>query len=124
MQDALWLVPLLPLAGSAIVLATRGELPDRSVGFIGVGSVGLAAVVALAIAARFLGGAEGFRASRASLGNWLTSGSFSVRFGLHLDALSLVMMLVITVVGFLIHLYSTAYMDGDEGYSRFFAYMN
>ena len=47
-----------------------------------------------------------------------------VRFGLRFDALSLVMMLVITVVGFLIHLYSTAYMDGDDGYSRFFAYMN
>jgi len=124
MQDALWLVPLLPLAGSAILLATRGELSDRTVSVVGVGSVGLAAVVALAIAASFFGAADGFPASRSALGAWIASGEFSVRFGLYLDALSLVMMLVITVVGFLIHLYSTAYMDGDDGYSRFFAYMN
>ena len=124
MQDALWLVPLLPLAGSAILLATRGELSDRSVSLIGVGSVGLSAVVALAAAVSFVGAAEGFAASRSALATWIASGEFSVRFGLYLDALSLVMMLVITVVGFLIHLYSTAYMEGDEGYSRFFAYMN
>ncbi|HEX6996105.1 MAG TPA: NADH-quinone oxidoreductase subunit L [Gammaproteobacteria bacterium] len=123
MQDALWLVPLLPLAGSAILFATRGELSDRSVSVVGVGSVGLSAVVALAIAAGFLA-ADGFPVSRSALGAWIESGAFSVRFGLYLDALSLVMMLVITVVGFLIHLYSVAYMDGDEGYSRFFAYMN
>ena len=122
MNEALWLVPLLPLAGSAILMATRGELRERVVSLIGVGSVGLAAVVALAVAASFLG--EGLPASRAALGSWLASGELAVGFGLRLDALSLVMMLVITVVGFLIHLYSTAYMDGDDGYSRFFAYMN
>src|SRR5690606_41010238 len=123
MQEALWLVPLLPLAGSAILMVTRGELAERAVTLVGVGSVGLAAVVALAVAASFLSG-DGFPASQSALGAWLASGELSVRFGLRLDALSLVMMLVITVVGFLIHLYSAAYMDGDDGYSRFFAYMN
>src|SRR5690606_32130796 len=116
-------VPLLPLAGSVILLATRGELEKRTVSLIGVGSVGLAAVVASAIAASFLGAGDGFVPARRALGTWIGSADFTVRFGLHLDALSLVMILVITVVGFLIHLYSTEYMRDDAGYSRFFAYM-
>ncbi|HEX7080470.1 MAG TPA: NADH-quinone oxidoreductase subunit L [Gammaproteobacteria bacterium] len=123
MIEWLWLVPLLPLAGSVILMVTRGELSDRIVSFVGVGSVGLAAVVAVLVGGAFLAG-EGAEAARAGIVTWISAGDFAVRFGLHLDALSVVMILVITIVGFLIHLYSTAYMAGDEGYSRFFAYMN
>src|SRR5690606_9081070 len=122
MLDMLWLVPLLPLAGSAILMVTRGELSARTVAAIGVGSVGLAAVAALLVAGGFL--ASDGETERSVLATWITTDRLTLRFGLHLDALSLVMILVITFVGFLIHLYSTAYMAGDEGFSRFFAYMN
>src|SRR5205085_12408373 len=58
------------------------------------------------------------------LWTWIEVGGLTARIGLYLDALSLVMMLVVTIVGFLIHLYSTEFMGEDEGYNRFFAYMN
>src|SRR5690606_29042516 len=119
MGDWLWLVPLLPLAGSAVLMASRGELPHRAVSVVGVGSVGLAAVAAVIAAAPEAGAFY-----RASLGTWMTAGDFAVELALRLDALSVVMILVVTIVGFLIHLYSTAYMAEDEGYARFFAYMN
>jgi NADH-quinone oxidoreductase subunit L len=57
-------------------------------------------------------------------GVWFSAGSFSAHYGLWVDHLSATMLLVVTGVGFLIHLYSTAYMEHDEGYSRFFAYLN
>src|SRR5690606_2587661 len=122
MLDMLWLVPLLPLAGSAILMVTRGELSARTVAVIGAGSVGLSAVAALLVASGFL--ASDGDTVRSGIATWIASDRLVLRFGLHLDALSLVMILVITLVGFLIHLYSTAYMAGDEGFSRFFAYMN
>src|SRR5690606_22590738 len=124
MGDWLWLVPLLPLAGSAVLMASRGELPHRAVSVVGVGSVGLAAVAAVIAAAQYLAAPEAGAFYRASLGTWMTAGDFAVELALRLDALSVVMILVVTVVGFLIDLDSTAYMAEDEGYARFFAYMN
>lgn len=55
---------------------------------------------------------------------WIAGGNFSVDIGFHVDALTTVMLLVITGVGFLIHVYSIGYMHGDEGYTRYFAYLN
>ncbi|HEU4619425.1 MAG TPA: NADH-quinone oxidoreductase subunit L [Gammaproteobacteria bacterium] len=120
----LFLVPLLPLAGSAVLFASLGTWPKRAVSTIGVGTVGLSAAVAIGLAVAFLGGFETRPSVVSSLGGWMRVGGFDVALTLRLDALSLVMILVVTVVGFLIHLYSTVYMAGDEGYSRFFAYMN
>ena len=56
--------------------------------------------------------------------SWISGGSFDVNIGFHVDALTTVMLLVITSVGFLIHVYSIGYMHGDEGYTRYFAYLN
>ena len=56
--------------------------------------------------------------------SWISSESFNVNIGFHVDALTTVMLLVITGVGFLIHVYSIGYMHGDEGYTRYFAYLN
>ncbi|HEY8519159.1 MAG TPA: NADH-quinone oxidoreductase subunit L [Gammaproteobacteria bacterium] len=124
MIEWLWLVPLLPLAGSVVLMASRGEAPHSTVSAIGVGSVGLAAMLAIAIAAEFLGGVDAAASYTVGLGGWIAVGELSFGYSLSLDALSLVMMLVVTVVGFLIHLYSIVYMGEDEGYARFFAYMN
>ncbi len=124
MADWLWSVPLLPVAGSVILFATLGRLPHRIVSLVGVGSVGLAAAAAGGFAAAFLVGPGANAVWHADLGNWIAADGFSSSFGLRLDSLSLVMILVVSFVGFLIHVYSTVYMADDESYSRFFASMN
>jgi NADH-quinone oxidoreductase subunit L len=124
----LWLIPALPFAGFVLLFVTGGRLPARATAAIGAGSTGIAAALALAIAHSFL--THSFlRSSPATaygevLWRWVGVGRLDIAVGLRLDALSLIMMLVVTFVGFLIHLYSTEFMSGDEGYGRFFCYLN
>jgi NADH-quinone oxidoreductase subunit L len=122
MLNLLWLVPALPFAGF-LILALRGSrMPRALVSGVGCGSVGLAALIALGIAGAFLAGdGEPFRQR---LWTWFAVGGLRIDLGLHLDALSLLMMLVVTGVAFLIHVYSSEFMAGDDGFSRFFAYLN
>jgi NADH-quinone oxidoreductase subunit L len=122
MLNLLCLVPALPFAGF-LILALRGSrMPRALVSLVGCGSVGLAALIALAIAGAFLAGdGESFRQR---LWTWFAVAGLRIDLGLHLDALSLLMMLVVTGVAFLIHVYSTEFMAGDDGFSRFFAYLN
>ncbi|CAL1239817.1 NADH-quinone oxidoreductase subunit L [Candidatus Methylocalor cossyra] len=122
MLDKLWLVPLLPLAGFLILVVSQGKLDRRWVPWIGAGAVGLAAVLAGVIGYQFLTGSQ--PAYRLPLWSWVRVADFTAGFGLYLDALSLNMMLVVSGVGFLIHLYSAGFMADDPGYGRFFAYMN
>ena len=126
MLEYLWLVPALPLVGFFALFVTEGKLPDKLVGVIGAGSVGLAALVALGAGVEFVQSGEASYAQ--SLWTWMAVGNFTPSITLYLDPLSLVMTGVITGVGFLIHLFATGYMWKDheepEGYSRFFAYMN
>ena len=121
-MDWLWLVPALPLAGFLVLFVTEGRLPDRAAAWVGAGSVGLAAVAAAVAGTDFL--EQGGIPQSQHLWTWIGVGGFDVAFRLYLDGLSLVMVGVITGVGFLIHVYATGYMAGEEGYSRFFAYMN
>ena len=125
-MDLLWLVPTLPLLSFALLFVTEGRLPDKLVAVIGAGSVGLAALVALVAGYAFVQSGEA--AVAVPLWTWMSVGGFEPAIVLYLDSLSLVMMGVITGVGFLIHVYATGYMwkDHEEprGYSRFFAYMN
>ena len=124
MLELLWLVPAFPFAGFLIlVLAGRG-LSGPAVGAIGAGSVGLSAVAAVAVAAAFLGSPPPGNAFSQDLWTWMQVEGFIPHISLYLDALSMVMVLVVTIVGFLIHLYSVGFMEGEEGYRRFFAYMN
>jgi len=120
----LWLVPALPLAGFVCLAGTGGWLSRRGIAWIGVGSIGLSAGVAFVIATAFLASPPPDGRFTQELWTWVEAGPFSSRLGFDLDALSLVMVLVITGVGFLIHLYSSAFMADDQGYRRFFAYMN
>ena len=125
-MEHLWLVPALPLAGFLLLFVTEGRLPDKLVAFVGAGSVGLAALATLAIGYEFV--QSGQTEYTAALWTWMAVGDFNPSISLYLDPLSLVMIGVITGVGFLIHVYATGYMwkDHEEpaGYSRFFAYMN
>ena len=114
------LVLLAPLVGFLINALVGRSLPRRMVGWIGAGSIGLAFVFALLILGQQLGGQR----LDQTYFTWWSSGDFNVPFNLYVDRLSTLMILVITGVGFLIHVYSIGYMAEDPGYSRFFAYMN
>ena len=124
MRELLWLVPALPLLGSAVLMLGSGRLSTRSEAAIGASSVGVAAIIAFAIAGGFLLDPPAGGVYQQTLWRWLDVDGFSAEIGLRLDPLSLVMMLVITGVGFLIHLFSTEFMEGEEGFGRFFAHLN
>jgi NADH-quinone oxidoreductase subunit L len=121
MLDLLGLVPAFPLLGFALLFATAGTLPRRWIAVIGVGSVGVSTILALIVAASFLSAPQPYTQV---VWRWIAVAGFNPDVGFYLDALSAVMMLVVTFVSFAIHLYSAEFMAEDEGYSRFFAYMN
>jgi NADH-quinone oxidoreductase subunit L len=119
-----WLIPAFPIA-SFLVLAIFGKrLSKKVVPLFGVGSIALSAVVTIGIAIDFLSSPPAGNYFTQVLWTWMDVGGFHPQIAFYLDALSLVMTLVVTFVGFLIHLYSAEFMLEDEGYSRFFAYMN
>jgi NADH-quinone oxidoreductase subunit L len=124
MVALLWLVPALPLVGFLGLILAGSRLPRQATACVGVGSVGASALVAALVALRFISAPPPGHAYAQTLWQWMAVGSFTPRIGFYLDALSLVMLLVVTVVGFLIHLYAAEFMFEEEGYSRFFAYMN
>ncbi|HEV2397280.1 MAG TPA: proton-conducting transporter membrane subunit, partial [Candidatus Sulfotelmatobacter sp.] len=117
----LWLIPVLPLAGAAINGFLGRKSSKTAVTTIALVFPGLAFALALWIAFSFSSAAApyGFQ-----LAHWIRSGTFSADFAFYLDQLSLVMLLVVTGVGFLIHIYSVGYMAEDPSYSRFFTYLN
>ena len=124
MFDLLFLIPALPFAGFLALALAGKRLSRTTVAIIGSGSVGLSALLSLGIAARFLlEPPEGGRFVQ-TLGTWIAAATVSASLSFSLDPLSLIMVLVITVVGFLIHVYSSEFMQDDDGYSRFFAFLN
>jgi NADH-quinone oxidoreductase subunit L len=124
MFEFLWLIPTLPFAGFLLLALFGKKLTQKSVAYFGAGSVGISALIAIGLGIQFITSPAEGQAFSQTLWTWIRIGSFSPGIALRLDALSLVMTLVITFVGFLIHLYSAEFMEKEEGYSRFFAYMN
>ena len=120
----LWIIPLLPLAGAAINGLLGKRFPKALVNTIALGSTAVAFAYALWVAAQFAGLPPDQIPHIERYATWLSAGSFSVEFGIYLDQLSLVMLLVVTGVGFLIHVYSLGYMAHEGGYYRYFAYLN
>jgi NADH-quinone oxidoreductase subunit L len=119
MATPLWLLPALPFAGFLVLALLGSRLSRPVVAALGISSVGLATATAGVLAA-------GLRAPgiTQSFGAWFEVGGLRPELAFRLDPLSLVMVLVVTGVGFLIHVYSAEFMEPDEGYARFFAYMN
>ena len=117
----LWLIPVLPLAGAAINGFFGKQSSKRAVSVVGLFFPGAAFAWALWIVARFSSLTLPYQEFVA---HWIRSGGFTADFSLYLDQLSLVMLLVVTGVGFLIHIYSVGYMWDDPGYFRFFSYLN
>jgi NADH-quinone oxidoreductase subunit L len=110
---------LLPLAGTLILAFSRGNFSYRTAALVGVGSIGLAALVTAFLTVGFAGQPQSI-----TLWTWISVGHFQPTIGLALDGLSLTMLGVITGVGFLIHLFAAWYMRGEEGITRFYTYMN
>ncbi len=117
----LWLIPILPLAGAAINGFLGKKSSRQAVTTVALVFCGAAFAMALWVAARFSSLDPPYQEFVA---RWIRSGSFTADFAFYLDQLSLVMLLVVTGVGFLIHIYSVGYMWDDPGYYRFFSYLN
>ena len=124
MKTLIWLIPLLPLMSFLIICLFAKLLPRRAVAFIAVGSVALSAVITIITGINFLSDRPQEGSIVSTLYTWMSAGSFTANVSLILDPLSLVFCFVITFVGALIHLYSVEFMSEDEGFARFFAYMN
>jgi NADH-quinone oxidoreductase subunit L len=124
MLGLLWLIPALPFAGFVILALVGPRFSRRVAAIVGVGSVGLSAAIALVLAGTFVGSPPPDYAYTQTIWTWIGVAGFTPAIGLRLDSLSMIMILVITFVGFLIHLYSSEFMFDEEGYSRYFAYMN
>jgi len=129
----LWLVPLFPLVTAALMLFIGRMLPRAAVSFLCVGSVFLSFIYALGAVVQLVAAPAGDRVFQMVLFEWVTPGvmptsvglsSFVADWGYLLDPLSSVMVLVVTGVGFLIHVYSIGYMGHEGGYYRFFGYLN
>ena len=122
-MNQLYLTIVFPLIGFLILVSGRKRLSENVAAFVGVGSVGLAAIFAA------LAGYDYLQHQPETpfvqpLWTWVNVAGFAPSFNLLLDGLSLTMLGVITGVGFLIHLFASWYMRGDEDYARFFSYMN
>ena len=124
MTAIIWLIPALPLLSFLIIALFGRLLPKKTVALLGVGSVTLSAILTIISGINFLSSSPAGGSYTASLYTWMSSGSFSAGISFMLDPLSLVFCFVITFVGALIHLYSVDFMSEDDGFARFFAYMN
>ncbi|MGK6350448.1 NADH-quinone oxidoreductase subunit L [Parapedobacter sp. DT-150] len=122
----IWLIPLLPLIGFLINGLGRNVLPKSLVGMIGSGVV-LASfllscgVFSVVYAARQAGEAATFTQP---VFDWISAGNLQVSLSFLVDPLSAIMLLIVTGIGFLIHVYSTGYMKHDAGFAKFFAFLN
>ncbi|KUE78727.1 NADH:ubiquinone oxidoreductase subunit L [Aeromonas schubertii] len=123
-MSLLTLTFIFPLLGWLLLAFSQGRLSESRSALIGVGSIGLSALITLWVGIDFLGNPPEAGVFTQTLWHWISVGSFTPAFTLSLDGLSLTMMGVVTGVGFFIHLFASWYMRGEEGYSRFFAYTN
>jgi NADH-quinone oxidoreductase subunit L len=131
--DHLWLIPLFPLLSAILILFLGRFFPKEAVNFFCVGSVFLSLVHAVGASFVLFSADPAHRVYQQILFEWVTPGAipadggpvpFLADWGYLLDPLSCVMILVVTGVSFLIHIYSIGYMRGGRGYYRFFGYMN
>ncbi|MEC5318203.1 NADH-quinone oxidoreductase subunit L [Brenneria populi subsp. brevivirga] len=124
-MNLLYLTILFPLLGFLLLAFSRGRWSENVSATVGVGSIGLAALVTIWAAVDFLGRQQaGVSVFNQHLWTWMAVGDFNIGVTLTLDGLSVTMLSVVVGVGFFIHLFASWYMRGEEGYSRFFAYTN
>ena len=122
MINLIWLVPLLPLLSFAVIGLWGKSISKSLAGLIGCGSVLGAFIISLLAFFELIGSVN--KSYIIPLFNWIHAGNFIADFSFQYDPLSALFLLIITGVGFLIHVYSTGYMHDDDGFARFFAYLN
>lgn len=124
MSELILLIPLAPLLGFAVIGLLNKNLSKGVVSVIACGAVLISFIASVVLFISLLNAPEGNRSLAYTAFEWIAAGNFSASFSFLVDPLSILMMLIITGVGFLIHVYSTGYMHHDEGYNRFFMYLN
>ena len=124
METYIALIPAIPLLGFLVLALFGPKLSRRAIGYIGSGSIGIVALLTIITGIEFNKSLPGLKSYSVVVWEWINAGNLKANISFSLDALSLVFCFVITFVGFLIHVYSIEFMAKDEGFSRFFAYMN
>ena len=124
MLDLLWLIPALPLAGFLIILVFGRLLGEPKAGYLATAMVAGSFVVAAGVFFDLLNNPHEERHHVQSLFSWVPVGSLKVDLAFLADPLSITMVLFVTGIGSLIHLYATGYMHGDPKFSKFFLYLN
>jgi NADH-quinone oxidoreductase subunit L len=125
MLEYLWIIPLLPLLGSAVNGLFGAKWPNKIVNLVAIGSTGLSFLGALKAVREFFDYfAQNHQSFHKEFFTWIAAGNFRAGFDLQMDQLTVVMVLVVTGVGWLIHIYATGYMAHEGGYYRFFSYLN
>jgi len=122
MLEYLWIVPLLPLLGAAVNGLFGAKWPNRIVSGVAIGSTGLSFLGAIEAVREFFDSGQAL--FHKPFFTWIAAGNFRAGFDLQMDQLTVVMVLVVTGVGWLIHIYATGYMAHEGGYYRFFSYLN
>jgi NADH-quinone oxidoreductase subunit L len=119
-----WLVLAFPLAGTLVNAFGWRVMRGRTAGWIGTAAIGLAFASSIGALISLLGHTESQRELTSSLWTYASAAGLDVKLGILVDPLSVFMILIVSGVSTLIHLYSVAYLDSDRGYSRYFAYLN
>ncbi|MFN8164624.1 MAG: NADH-quinone oxidoreductase subunit L [Bacteroidia bacterium] len=119
MTQLAWLIPFFPLLGFLITGFGKNVLPKTAAGYLASLMVLASFIISCGIFLSFDG-----KATTVNLFDWINSGTLNVSFSFLIDQLSLVMLLIVTGVGFLIHIYSIGYMHDDPAFTRFFSYLN
>ena len=122
MKELIWLVPLLPLVGFLLISLGKSYFSKSLAGIIASAMVFGSFVISLGVFFDVLNG-DG-KPTTVTLFEWIATADFHVNIAFLVDSLTSIMLLIITGVGFLIHLYSMGYMHDDEGYAKFFSYLN
>jgi NADH-quinone oxidoreductase subunit L len=120
----LWIILALPLAGSAVNGLLGKRWPKSAVNSVAIGAVVLTFLAVAELVREFSQLAADQIPYVGNYFTWMTAGNFRVDFALQVDQLTVVMLLVVSFVGMLIHIYSTGYMAHEGGYYRFFSYLN
>ncbi len=126
MIDLIWLIPLLPLVGFLINGMGRNTLPKSLVGLLGSGVVLASFLLSCGVFAEVYAARQAGESATVvqSVFEWIAAGSLNVSLSFLVDPLSAIMLLIVTGIGFLIHVYSIGYMKHDAGFAKFFAFLN
>ena len=119
-----WLILIAPITGFITLSWYGNRMSQERAGLLGCGTVGISFLVTLAALSELVLDTEKQKGAVSTLYNWVTAGSFTLDLSILVDPLSVFMLLIVTGVGFVIHVYSVGYMKEDPEFSRFFAYLN